>query len=271
MGLDSPSGHLCAVHRSMRWGRHLLLKGVFVDQSSRGSGAALELGFALRDSACRAGYLGIAAWVEPHKPEAGLARLLRLRQAGPLLHRYEVLVSEDDAEEQTIADAAGSQGHNGTITLDLPGPGGGRPMVDDLLGEIGAPQPHPDVVCAGTPPRVHRRTAIHWVLDRRRLVLSSFPCRSIDELPALISAMTTLIGAQSASALEIPVPAADLPATLFLASIKARRLSRTPVRLGRLDFATTSCCERPSADFAGDLDADVTTSMKGGPVGDVAS
>lgn len=33
VGLDSPAGGLGAVHRSMRWGNHLLLKGVFVDDS----------------------------------------------------------------------------------------------------------------------------------------------------------------------------------------------------------------------------------------------
>lgn len=149
-GIDLPNGSLGAVHRSMTWGNHLLLKGVFVDEVLRGSGAALELAFALRDAARGGGHSGLAAWVEPHKPEAALARMLRLRPTGPLVHRFEVPVAADGPR------AAASVRSCGRITMALPRLAAQVPLVADLL--------------TGDSP-----AAIQWVHDRHRLVLSGFP------------------------------------------------------------------------------------------------
>jgi hypothetical protein len=211
VGVDSPAGGLGAVHRSMKWGDYLLLKGVFVDTPLRGSGAALELAFALREAARNGGYAGLSAWVEPHKPEAALARMLRLRPTGPLVHRFEVPVPDDAAS--TLAPVRDC----GLITMDLPEPTTLAPLVNDLLTD-GSPM------------------TVHWVHDRHRLVLSGFPPRTISDLDLVLSAMGPVARAMGARCLEFPVPAADLSAAFFLASVKARRLSRTPVRLGRLDF-----------------------------------
>ncbi|WP_432161034.1 hypothetical protein [Streptomyces sp. NRRL F-5630] len=213
VGLDSPTGGLGAVHRSMRWGDHLLLKGVFVDEPLRGSGAALELAFALREAARHGRYAGLAAWVEPHKPEAGLAHMLRLRATGPMIHRFDVPVPEDGP---VIAAPAHS---TGILAVDLPDSARPTPLVGDLLNG-------------------DSRTAVSWVLDRHRLVLSGFPLHCVSDLHLLISAAGPLARAQGATFMEFPVPAADMSATFTLAALKARRLSRTPVRLGRLDFDT---------------------------------
>lgn len=212
MGLESTNGGLGAVHRSMRWGNHLLLKGVFVEQSMRGSGAALELAFALRDAARCNAYAGIAAWVEPHKPEGGLARMLRLQATGPFVHRFEVFLPGDGS-----AKAASGVG-SGTLSLSLPDLERSAPLVADML--------------SGASP-----AAVRWVLDRHRLVLSGFPLCSVADLHVLTSAAGPVARARGAGSLEFPVPAADLSAALSLASVKARRLSRTPVLLGRLDFS----------------------------------
>ncbi|MEV5242998.1 hypothetical protein AB0K89_28380 [Streptomyces cinnamoneus] len=213
VGLDTPADGLCAVHRSMRWGDYLLLKGVFVDVPARGSGAALELAFALRDIARRRGYAGVVAWVEPHKPEAGLARMMRLQVTGPLIHRFEVPVP--DGGPPVVAPSAG----HGTLALDLPDPERSARLVDDLLN-------------GGSP------MVVRWVLDRHRLVLSGFPPRSVADLHVVTSAAGPLARAKGALFLELPLPAADITAALSLAKVKARRISRTPVRLGRLDFST---------------------------------
>jgi hypothetical protein len=233
MGLVTPTGRLCAVHRSMRWGRHLLLKGVSVDESARGSEAALQLAFALRDAARNEGYAGVAAWVEPHKPEAGLARMLRLREIGPMVHLFEVPVSAQTSDE-TDTEGAGSLGsaaNTGTITLQVTGPAGSPPMVPNLLGSIEAPPRHEDVAPADG------EVTVHWVVDGRRLVLSACPCVTITQLPQMVSEIHSMVRASGADVVEVPLPAADLLAALFLTGTKARRLSRTPARLGRLDFA----------------------------------
>lgn len=253
MGLVTPTEGLYAVHRSMRWGRHLLLKGIFVHEPSRGSGAALELAFALRDSARNAGYAGIVAWVEPHQREAGLARLLRLRQTGPLLHRFEIPLWDGDGQDSSVGDATHCLANSDTIVVDVPGKKQATPMLDDLLSVAEDPRRPP----------AYGPVTVHWVLDRRRLVLSSFPYHSIADLPELTSAMKTLARAQGASALEIPLPAADISAALSLASIKARRLSRTPVRIGRLDFAAASSGEKPvTVEPAVDINPKLVASMK---------
>ncbi|MGW2726989.1 hypothetical protein [Streptomyces sp. NPDC001494] len=212
LGLDSPDGGLGAVHRSMKWGNRLLLKGVFVSGPLRGSGAALQLAFALRDAARDDGYAGLAAWVEPHKPEAALARMLRLRSTGPLVHRFEVRVPDDAPYGEASVTGCGR------LTVDLPEQSAWDPLVADLLTDDS-----PD--------------AVHWVHDRHRLVLSGFPAHSVSDVGLVLSAAAPVARSKGARYLEFPVPAADLSAAFFLASVKARRLSRTPVRLGRLDFA----------------------------------
>ncbi|MEU1467083.1 hypothetical protein ABZ434_02475 [Streptomyces sp. NPDC005761] len=225
MGLTSPAGGLSAVHRSMRWGSHLLLKGVFVDESARGSGAALELGFAIRDHARDSGYAGVAAWVEPHKPEAGLARMLRLRTSGPLLHRFEVAVQDGDRPAHVPV-----PGHPGRV-LELPGRATQTPLVADAVADDDERGP------------TQGAARVHWVLDRHRLVLSGFPGESVADLGELVSAAAPLARAQGARFLEFPMPAADLSAALRLAAVKARRLSRTPVRLGILRFVPGAVTE----------------------------
>ncbi|MFB7076431.1 hypothetical protein [Streptomyces sp. NPDC056308] len=213
MGLDSPAGGLGAVHRSMRWGEYLLLKGVFVDEPLRGSGAALELAFALRDTARHGQYAGLVAWIEPHKPEAGLAHMLRLRATGPVIHRFDAPVPEDVPAVAVPAHSTGA------LTVDLPDSQRPTPLVDDLLS-------------ADSP------KAVRWVLDRHRLVLSGFPPCSVSDLHLVLSTAGPLARAQGAGFVEFPVPASDLSAAFTLVALKARRLSRTPVRLGRLDFDT---------------------------------
>jgi GNAT superfamily N-acetyltransferase len=213
MGVDLPEGRLGAVHRSMRWGDHLLLKGVFVDEPLRGSGAALQLAFALRDTARAEGYEGLAAWVEPHKPEAALAHMLRLRSTGPLVHRFDVPLPADGP--YAVAATARS---NGRLVMEPVT--SAPPLVADLL--------------TGDAPG-----SVRWVHDRHRLVLSGFPAASVTDLGQVLAAAAPLAKAVGTRRVELPVPAADLSAAFFLASLKAHRLSRTPVRLGRADFGST--------------------------------
>jgi hypothetical protein len=222
MGIVDSYGAVHAVHRSMRWGRHLLLKGVIVGETVRGSGAALDLAFALRDAAREAGYAGIAAWVEPHEPEAGMAHLLRLRVRGRHLHRFEVPIS--NISDECVGEVPPQRADSGTITLDASRVPQGKPLVPDLLSADNA-------ASSGG-----GGTALHWIVDRHRLVCSAFPLPSIADLPELILSLATSVRSAEVRHLEIPLPAADIPAALYLAGGKARRLSRTPVRLGRLDF-----------------------------------
>jgi hypothetical protein len=217
VGLVTPAGHLLALHRSMRWGRHLLLKGVSVGGSARGSGAVLRLAFALRDIARDRGYAGLAAWVEPHEPEAGLARILRLRGVGPLLHRFEIPIGSggagrDRTGERTVAFGSGCSA--GTAVVRWSDEPGAAPIVANLLG---------------ADPLV-----VHWVVDGRRLVLSGCPWSVLGQLSRLPA---TIEAGPDVEAAEVPLPAADLLASFHLLGMKARRVSRTPVRLSRLDFS----------------------------------
>ncbi|MFI6015589.1 GNAT family N-acetyltransferase [Streptomyces sp. NPDC051243] len=218
MGLFAPDGTAAAVHRAMRWHRHLLLKGVFVDASYRGSGAALSAAFAIRDWARQAGYAGTLAWVEPNKPEARLADRLRLRPGGPLLHRY--LVPLPSTSNSARPEATVPRPTAGTLAVPLGN--GGAPMVQELLG---VRQEHPAT-----------GTCLGWVLDRSRLVLGGNPCRSVDDLNTLLAAVEETAVFTGATAVEIPFEAADLHAALSLAGLGARRLSRSPVKLGVLSF-----------------------------------
>ncbi|MDQ7809140.1 hypothetical protein Q5425_35895 [Amycolatopsis sp. A133] len=214
VGLADPAGRLRGVHRSMRWGSHLLLKGVFVEKSARSSGAVLRLAFALRELARDAGCVGIAAWVEPSKPETALARVLRLRTDGSLLHRFEVRL----ADGGEAGPGAGRPPNSGVLTRRAVGAAPGAPLVADLLraDETG-------------------EKVAHWVIDGRRAVLSACPVWTVGQLDRVVSAVRDL--AADVDAVEFPLPAGDLAAALVLAGAGARRLSRTPIRLGRYDFA----------------------------------
>ncbi|WP_290055707.1 hypothetical protein [Amycolatopsis solani] len=229
MGLIDPAGRIRAVHRSMRWGDHLLLKGVFVEKSLRGSGAVLRLAFALREAARAAGCAGIAAWVEPHEPEAALARVLRLRLSSTLLHRFEVRIAEDD-EGRGIGFAENS----GVLTV---GAAAGPPLVPDLLGSQAKRAPHGG-------------SAARWVIDGRRIVLSACPARTIADLGEVVSAVRAPAGTGPVTTMELPLPAGDLAIALALTGTGAKRLSRTPVRLGRWDFPVKPAT-RPVATTAG--------------------
>jgi hypothetical protein len=232
-----------------------------VHTSSRGTGTALELAFALRDLARSAGYAGIVAWVEPHEQEAALARLLRLRQTGPLLHRFEIPLSCGGGQDRSVGDSIPCLTNSGTIAFDGAGSQQAPPMLDDLLSVTEDRQHLGDAGPTDRRQPHYRRKTVHWVLDRHRLVLSGLPCQSVADLPKLIVAMRT-VPAQSASALEVPVPAADLSAALSLVSIKARRLSRTPVRIGRLDFAAAPPHDKPvTAEPAVRLHREFVTTM----------
>ncbi|MFE0774897.1 hypothetical protein [Streptomyces sp. NPDC058861] len=217
MGLFTPDGAPAAVHRAMRWHRHLLLKGVFVDDRFRGSGAALGVAFAVRDWAREAGYEGVAAWVEPNRPEARLAARLRLRPAGPLLHRYLVRLPHGSGAGRPTGTPPRASG-----TLVVPGGDETAPLVRELLG---VPRSSP----AGV--------RLAWVLDRSRLVLSGNPCRSTGDLDGLLAAVGDTAASAGATAVEVVVEAADIPAALAMAGRGARRLSRSPVALGTLSFA----------------------------------
>ncbi|MET7717254.1 GNAT family N-acetyltransferase [Streptomyces sp. NPDC005407] len=217
MGLFAPDGTAVAVHRAMRWHQHLLLKGVFVDDSYRGSGAALSAAFAIRDWARQAGYAGALAWVEPSKPEARLATRLRLRSASPLLHRYLIPLPSAGASARPRSTAL--RPTSGTLTVPLRDEG--VPMVQELLGIW-----QEDL--AGT--------RLSWVLDRSRLLLSGNPCRSVGDLSTLLGAVEETAVLTGATSVEIPFEAADLLAALSLAGRGARRLSRSPVNLGVLSF-----------------------------------
>ncbi|MFD5388211.1 hypothetical protein ACFWMG_25400 [Streptomyces sp. NPDC127074] len=230
MGLFMADGTLAAVHRGMRWHRHLLLKGVFVDDGHRGAGTAIGAAFAIKDWARQAGYAGILAWVERNKPEARLATRLRLRPVGPLLHRFLVpLPTAGDA-----ADPGTGSGVRGPAvgTLTVPRPGDRTPAVGELLG---IEQDDP----AGT--------RVGWILDRSRLVLSGNPCRSADDLKVLLAAAEETAAATGAIALEVLFEAADVLTALSLAKAGVKRLSRSPVNLGVLYFEDNTAVERSGA------------------------
>ncbi|SCK13848.1 hypothetical protein [Streptomyces sp. WMMB 322] len=224
MGLFTADGTLASVHRGMRWHERLLLKGLFVDERFQASGAGLRTVLAVRDWASRNGFRGVLAWVEPSKPEAHLARRLRMRCGGPRLHRY--LIPLPHAQEGLPSGSGPVRTATGTLTV--PVPDGSSPAVEELLG-----------VEQCTPGAIR----LAWVLDRSRLVLSGNPCDSVTDLDTLVEAAKSLAPATGATSLEVPFEAADLHSALWLAGNAAKRLSRTPVSLG---FAPCGG-ERPAA------------------------
>lgn len=223
--LAHPNGGLNAVHRAFVWGDHLLLKGVFVDEAARGGAAALQMAFRLRELARREGRQGIAAWVAVGASHSSLlAERLRLRQDGPWIHRYLVPLSAG-----AMADGRGpavsvqwDTKFSGSLTFERVGRSDEPWITADLLAPAES---------AGGSRRVQ------WAADRDRLCLSGLPCTNVDQLPALVAALTPLAGELGLTVLDLPVPVADIPLAFRLPALGARRLSRTCVKLARFEFS----------------------------------
>ena len=206
MGLfDRIDGELIAVHRGMDFGGVLLLKGVTVASNRKGSTAALQVALAITENARKSGRKGVAVWVEPSKPERHLAARLRIPATGPLVHRYQLPIGGIGAESNRPTDLRSS----GMFSLRL----GEDPLVPNLL-----------------PSEAFDR--INWVLDNQRLLLSTNPCNHASQLPELLRTLAPLAQSVGARALEIHFPASDLISAVAVLSNGAKRLSRTPVRLG---------------------------------------
>lgn len=211
MGLHAPDGTLAALHRGMRWHGHLLLKGVFVDDRFKQSAAGLRVAYAIRNWAMREGFEGVLAWVEPNKPESHLAHRLRIRATGPLLHRF-LIPLPPTASTGAVPGVARMAG-----ILTVAAPSQTPPAISELLR---IEQDDQGCLC------------LAWILDRSRIVLSGNPCGDVADLDGLVHAVQPLAALTGATGLEIPFEAADLQTALRLAGTGARRLSRSPVRLG---------------------------------------
>ncbi|MEV4893007.1 hypothetical protein AB0K48_26855, partial [Nonomuraea sp. NPDC055795] len=194
MGLYTPDGTPAALHRGLRWHRHLLLKGLFVADRFRESGVGLRAAFAIRAWARQQDLAGILAWIEHGRPESHLAQRLRLRPSSPLLHRYLLPLPCPPGGAARAVPATG------VVTV----PGDGAPMVKELLG---LEQDDPG------------STRLGWALDRTRLLLSGNPCATVADLPVLVEAAATPAAATGATGIEVLFEAADLHAAfqLFLA------------------------------------------------------
>jgi Acetyltransferase (GNAT) family len=214
MGLFSDD-NLIAVHRSMRWGPYLLLKGLIVAPQHRGSTAGLRLAIALMEYAKSIGYAGIVVWVEPSKPEREIAARLRINLRGPLVHRIEIPLPEEAGSRRL-----GSMQpiRAGTMSIEPRG----IPMVPDLI----------------TPP-CKRYSDLHWVYDNGRIVLSGNPCGSVADFPDLVFKIMPIAQSVGATALELPIMACDLESMFSIVSTGARRLSRTAVCLGLREFESS--------------------------------
>lgn len=217
-GLDDPAGRLCAVHRSLRWGPYLFLKGVYVREDVRGSGAAVQLAFALRDAARAEGLPGVAAWFEPGMPESAIAELLGLRRQAPMVHRFALPLAPSGGAAPT-AGAAAPPPLRGELELPRECAADRSAAVD----QFGAPADGP--------------LRVHWVLDGRRLVASAGFGADRDGLAALLAAFGPLAAAHGAETLEFPVRASDIIGVLQLMHGRAERRNRVPVCLGALSFA----------------------------------
>lgn len=214
---DAGSGDIIGVHRGMRLGSHLLLKGVVVDQRHKGSTSSLQLGRAMVEAATALGLQGVAAWIEPSKPERHLAERLRLVAQGPLVHRYLVPLQPSLAREGPIhGDLFG--------TVDLTGDQTDVPLVPSLLPS--------------------RPSHYAWVLDGKRIFLGGNPCPRVSALPLALRGIEPLARRVGATSLELALPASDLVSALETLALGARRLSRTPVRLGIRSFSPHSSATR---------------------------
>lgn len=215
LGLFGDDGHLVATHRAMTLGGVLLLKGVSVASAHRGTTAALRLALALKEAAGRLGCTGLAAWIEPQKPERYLAARLGIKGSGQLVHRYllPLLGARSDAAADPAAELVGA----------LQTASGDEVLVPDLLG--------------GPAGRVS------WVIDGRRLVLSGNPCRSTPELSHLLEQLRPMAQRAGAEGVEVYLPAADLTAAFSILAPGVNRLSRTPVLMGTRAFQPAGTAE----------------------------
>ncbi|GHG12150.1 hypothetical protein GCM10017567_31910 [Amycolatopsis bullii] len=210
VGLADAGGELCAVHRSLRWGPFLFLKGVYVSEAVRGSGAAVRLAFALRDAAGQAGLAGIAAWFDFGMPEHWIAELVRIRPRPPSIYRV-ALGLEPDGDSAPAPAPARFHGE-----LEAPRhPESGRPLtpVVDLFGTAGG------------------RT-FHWMLDGSRLMVSASFGTDRHQLAALVEAVGPVARATGAGEVMFPAVASDIVGALQLAGARARRYNRLPTRFG---------------------------------------
>ncbi|RQR40631.1 hypothetical protein [Burkholderia sp. Bp9142] len=216
---------LIALHRGMRWGSWLLFKGLIVAPAYRGSPAGIQLAIALREYARSIGYAGVIVWVEPGKPERGIAAMLRMKRHGPLVHRFEFPLP---CAAECLARGFVTPIYANRISIRRRG----RPMVPNLVASS------------------HDGGSVfYWVSDDGRLVLSGNPCGSVEDLPDLISEVVPIAQSVGATAIEFPILAHDVEAMIAFVSKGARRLSRTPVYLGLHMFdACAPACESSGAE-----------------------
>ena len=205
LGRCDVDGRVVAAHRGLVWSDHLLLKGVCLAPELAGTTAALGLGMAMRTEARERG-LTLAAWVEPSRPEAHLARRLRLVPVRPdLVHRYllrgETPVAADGPHPAT----------SGRVRLPH--------LAETPLG--------PDLLASSSA----RTVEVRWTWDRGRLVLSAVPAASVATLTPVLAAVAEAAGGWPSAGFELPLPAADLATALLLTRSGAHRVSRTPVQL----------------------------------------
>ncbi|MEJ8675580.1 hypothetical protein [Chromobacterium amazonense] len=199
---------LIAIHRGLVWGGYLLLKGVAVSKKWQGSIAALQLASFMLSHAKLFGLKGVAAWVEPSKPERFLSERLKIKPHGQFLHRYSIpfhnLNCSPSYTEKIILSGRES------FTFDK------SPLVDDIFMSSG--------------------TDISWIFDNGRLVLSANPCGHVSQLSNVINKFSPLAKDIGAKALEVFIPAVDLMSSVEILRYQVQRLSRTPVRLGIRTF-----------------------------------
>ncbi|RSN30040.1 hypothetical protein DMC61_17520 [Amycolatopsis sp. WAC 04169] len=226
VGLAHSSGKLCAVHRSLRWGPYLFLKGVYVSEEVRGSGAAVRLAFALRDAARDEGLAGIAAWFDYGMPEHWIAQLLRIRPRQPSIYRVAIRLDSADESAPVVAGAGPARFHG---EIEVPRqPESDLPMapVVDLFGG--------DAEDGG--PVDGARGKFHWMLDGSRIMVNASFGTDRHQLDALIKAVGPVARANGAGEVMIPTVAADIIGALQLAGSRARRYNRMPTCIGVLRF-----------------------------------
>ncbi|WP_152627587.1 hypothetical protein [Streptacidiphilus melanogenes] len=241
VGLTDPSGRLCAVHRSMRWGPFLFFKGVFVREDMRGSGAAMQLAFGLRNAARAESLTGIAAWYEPGMAESGIADLLGMQPQGPLIHRVALPLATPDRSGRHAPSftPARCPRFRGELRVPRATASGHQlvPVVDLFDGM--------DPARIDSLPGNSEFTRVHWVLDGNRMVLSAGFSADPGALDALITTFRPLAQENGADSLEVPFPASDIIGALQLAAAKARRQNRVPICLGSMSFAQPSAVAAP--------------------------
>ncbi|QMU74635.1 hypothetical protein GXW83_01380 [Streptacidiphilus sp. PB12-B1b] len=231
VGLNDSDGRLYAVHRSMRWGPYLFLKGVYVSEDMRGSTAALRLAFALRDTAKQEGLFGIAAWFEPGMQESGIAEVLGMSPRRPLIYRVGLpLPSDDHAEDKTSQPTTSTDRPRFRGEIMLPRDERSAAPTVDLFGRA-------DRSDGEGSPADESATRVHWVLDGSRLVSSVSLGTDGNGLRALVDLLRPAARANGADTLEFPVLAADILGALQLSQAKVRRRNRVPICLGSRHFA----------------------------------